>query len=227
MRRLSVLSALTLLASTPAVAQSTEEQQIPTLSIGNPAFAAPGTKEQAPGVPAPHQTNVPDQVFVIRATLGGAAEIELGRLAEQKTRNDAVREFARHMIRDHSRADNALSRLDERNGISVPEELDAKQREVSDALSRLSSPEFDIEYMRAQVQNHQRMAQLMEYVIGSGEDAQVQGFAAATLPTVYAHLALARDLLDQVSAQNPRVAAAPPRTVSGMPTPQTPRPLAN
>jgi putative membrane protein len=227
MRRLFASSALTLLALTPAVAQSTEEPKIPTLAIGNPGFAAPGTKEQAPGMPAPHQTNVPDQVFVIRATLGGAAEIELGRLAEQKTRNDAVREFARHMIRDHSRADNALSRLAERNGIAVPEELDAKQQETRDGLARLSSPEFDVEYMRVQVQNHQRMAQLMEYVIGSGEDAQVQGFAAATLPTVYLHLALARDLLDLVSVQNPRVAAAPPHAVSGMPTPQTPRPLAN
>jgi putative membrane protein len=227
MRRVFMSSALALLAVTPAMAQSAESPHTPILSIGNPGFAAPGTKEQAPGVPAPHQTNVPDQVFVIRATLGGAAEIELARLAEQKTPSDAVREFARHMIRDHSRADNALSRLAGRNGISVPEELDAKQREVSDGLARLSGPEFDIEYLRVQVQNHQRMAQLMEYVIGSGEDAQVQGFAAATLPTVYMHLALARDLLDQVSVQNPQVAAAPPRTVSGMPTPQTPRPLAN
>lgn len=227
MRRLFVSSALLLLASIPAIAQSTEKPHTPTLSIGNPGFAAPGTKEQAPGVPAPHQTNVADQVFVIRATLGGAAEIELARLAEQKARNDGVREFARHMIRDHSRADDALSRLAEGNGIAVPEELDAKQREIGDGLSRLSGPEFDIEYMRVQMQNHQRMAQLMEYVIGSGENPQVQGFAAATLPTVYMHLALARDLLDQISRQNPQVAAAPPSEVSGMPTPQTPRPLAN
>ena len=227
MRRLFVSSALMLLALTPAIAQLTEKSHTPTLSIGNPGFAAPGTKEQAPGVPAPHQTNVADQVFVIRATLGGAAEIELARLAERKTRSDAVREFARHMIRHHARADDALSRLAERNGIPVPEELDAKQHEISDGLARLSGPEFDIEYMRVQVQSHQRMAQLMEYVIGSGEDAQVQGFAAAALPAVYRHLAMARDVLDRLSVQNPRVAAAPPRIVSGMPTPQTPRPLAS
>jgi putative membrane protein len=227
MRRLFVSSALVLLALTPAIAQSAEKPHTPALGIGNPGFAAPGTKEQAPGVPAPHQTNVPDQVFVIRATLGGAAELELARLAEHKTRNDAVREYAQHMIRDHSRADNALSGLAEANGIPVPEELDAKQREIREGLSRLSGPEFDIEYLRLQVQNHQRMAQLMEYVIGSGEDAQVQHFAAASLPTVFMHLAMARDLLDRVSVQNPRVAAAPPRLVSGMPTPQTPRPLAN
>ena len=227
MRHLFVSSALTLLALTPSIAQSTEESNAPTLGIGNPGFAAPGTKEQAPGVPAPHQPNVPDQVFVIRATLGGAAEIELARLAEHKTRNDAVREFARHMFSDHSRADNTLSRLAERDGISVPEELDAKHQHVRDGLSRLSGPEFDIEYLRVQVQNHQRMAQLMEYVIGSGEDAQVQAFATATLPKVFMHLAMARELLDQVSRQNPQVAAAPPRAVTGMPTPQTPRPVSN
>jgi putative membrane protein len=227
MRHLFVSSVLTLLALPPAIAQSTEESNTPTLGIGNPGFAAPGTKEQAPGVPAPNQPNVPDQVFVIRATLGGAAEIELARLAEQQTRNDAVREFARQMFRDHSRADNTLSRLAERDGISVPEELDAKHQHVLEGLSRLSGPEFDIEYLRVQVQNHQRMAQLMEYVIGSGEDAQVQAFAAASLPKVFVHLAMARELLEEVSRQNPQVAAAPPHAVSGMPTPQTPRPLSN
>jgi putative membrane protein len=227
MRLLFVVSALMLLAMIPAIAQSTAQSNTPTLGLYNPGFAAPGTKEQAPGVPAPHQPNVADQVFVIRATLGGAAEIELARLAEQRTGNDGVREFARHMFRDHSRADNTLSRLAERDGISVPEELDEKHQHVRDGLSRLNGPEFDIEYLRLQVQNHQRMAQLMEYVIGSGEDAQVQAFAAATLPTVFKHLAMARALLEEVSRQNPQVAAAPPRAVSGMPTPQTPRPLSN
>jgi putative membrane protein len=227
MRRLFVSSALMLLALTQAIAQSTERPHTPTPGIGNPGFAAPGTKERAAGVPSPHQTNVADQVFVTRATLGGAAEIELARLAEQKTRNDGVREFARHVMRDHSRADDALSRLAEADGIPVPEELDAKQHQIRDGLSRLNGPEFDIEYLRLQLQNHQRMAQLMQYVIGSGKDAQVQRFAAATLPTVFMHLAMARDLLDRVSVQNPRLAAAPPRLVSGMPTPQTPRPLAN
>jgi putative membrane protein len=131
------------------------------------------------------------------------------------------------MIRDHSQADNALSKLAEGDEIPVPEQLDAKQRQVRDGLSRLSGPEFDIEYLRLQVQGHQRMAQLMEYEIGSGADAQVQGFAAATLPTVFRHLAMARDLLDRVSQQNPQVAAEPPRKVSGMPTPQTPRATLN
>jgi putative membrane protein len=77
--------------------------------------------------------------------------------------------------------------------------------------------------LRTQVQNHQRMAQLLEYEIGSGADAQIRDFASGALPKVFVHLAVARDLLDQVSRQNPQLAATPPRKVSGMPTPQTPR----
>jgi putative membrane protein len=222
MRLVFVSSALTLLALNPAVAQSTEKPNA-TLSIGNPGFAAPGTKEQAPGVPAPHQANVPDQVFVIQAILGDAAEIELAQLAEQKTRSEPVREFAREMMRDHSQANDTLNKLAEEEGIPVPEPLDAEHRHVRDGLRSLTGPEFDIEYLRIQVQDHQRMAQLTQYEIGSGEDTRVQGFASATLPKIFRHLAMARDLLDQVSLQNPRLAAAPPNKVSGMPTPQTPR----
>jgi putative membrane protein len=227
MRVVFASSALILLALTPAIAQSMDKPHTPTLGIGNPGFAAPGMKEQASGAPAPHRANVPDQAFVIRATLGGAAEVELARLAEQKTRSDQVREFARKMIQDHSQADDALSKLAEGDGISVPEQLDAEHRYIRDALSSLTGPEFDIEYLRLQVQDHQRMAQLMEYEIGSGEDAAMQGFASATLPTVFMHLAMARELLDRVSLQNPQLAAAPPRKVSGMPTPQTARPPSN
>jgi predicted outer membrane protein len=187
MRHFSVSSALMLLALSPAIANR-QRSHIPR----HLALARRRGRRSKPRA-CRHRTSQirRTKLFVIRATLGGAAEIELARLAEQRTRNNGVREFARHMFRDHSRVDNSLSRLAERDGISVPEEIDAKHQHVRDGLSRLTGLEFDIEYPRLQAQNRQRMAQLMEYVIGSGEDAQVQAFAAATLPTVFMHLAMA------------------------------------
>jgi putative membrane protein len=223
MRLLFVSPALILLALTPAIAQSMQKPRSAPPAISNRGSAAPGTKEQAPGMPAPHLANLPDQVFVTRATRGGAAAIELARLAEQKTRSEPVRQFARQVIKDHSQANDALGKLAEEDGVPAPDQLEAEHRHVRDALGSLAGPEFDIEYLRTQVQNHQRMAQLLEYEIGSGADAQVRDFASGALPKVFVHLAMARDLLDQISRQNPQVAAAPPRKVSGMPAPQTPR----
>src|SRR6267378_1323183 len=162
MRRLFVSSALMLLALTPAIAQSMQKPRSAPPAIGNRGFAAPGTKEQAPGVSAPHQA------FIVRAARRGAAEIELARLAEQKARSEPVRQFARLMIRDHSQANDALGKLAGEDGVPAPDQFYAEHRPVRDALSSLSGAEFDIEYLRMQVQNHQRMAQLLEYEIGSG-----------------------------------------------------------
>src|SRR6266481_5951553 len=152
MRLPFVSPALMLLALTPAIAQSMQKPRSAPPAIGNRGSAAPGTKEQAPGMPMPHQANLPDQVFVIRATRGGAAAIELARLAEQKTRSEPVRQFARLLIRDHSQANDALGKLAEEDGVPAPDQFDAEYRPVRDALSSLSGPEFDIEYLRMQVQ---------------------------------------------------------------------------
>jgi putative membrane protein len=219
MRFLLMSSTLASLALGPAAAQVRDSNN---LSIGNPGGAVPGVQQQAPGVPAPHQPNQADRVFIITASMGGAAEIELAKLAEQKTQNDSVRTFAQRMVQDHSDANAQLAKLAESDHIVI-DQPDPEHKQVHDGLEGLTGPEFDIEYLRAQLQDHQRAVQLLEYEIGSGEDADIQGLASKLLPTVLMHLEMARDTLAQASAENPRIAAQPPK-VTGMPTPQTPRP---
>jgi putative membrane protein len=249
----SVLSALAL-SSALTLAQAPDRPRIPIPPVPNlgapapgspapspngpnahgPGSGAPGARQQndsgtrdqrAGAMSAPPQAGSADQTFLARATGCGRDEAELARLAEQKAGSQSVREFARQMVREHGQTNGALSRLTE--GEAVPDQPDPERRQIRDALAGLGGPEFDIEYMRQQVQAHQRMAQLMEYEIGSGKDAQVQRFASDALPKVYAHLAMARQLLDQVSMQHPQIAAAPPRKATGMPTPQTPRATLN
>ena len=223
MRLPFVSSALTVLTLTSAIAQSTDKPHNPA-PPHNPGFAAPGANERNPGAtPAPHQANSADQVFIIDATRANHAETRLARLAEQNADSESVREFARQMIRGHKRTNDALNSLTEGEGIPDSDQPDPERRQIYDALSNLSGPEFDIEYLRTQVQAHQRMAQLLQYEIGSGSDAEVQRFASGALPRIFIHLAKAQQLLDRVSVRNLQIAAAPPRKLSGMPTQQTPR----
>jgi putative membrane protein len=215
-------SALTMLVLTSAIAQSTDRPRNPPPR--NPGFATPGTNEESTGaMPAPHQANSADQVFILAASRAGHAGIRLARLAEESADSESVREFARQMIRGYTRTNDVLNRLTEEGGVPAPDRPDPERRQIHDALSKLSGPEFDIEYLRTQVQAHQRMAQLLEYEIGSGSDAEAQRFASDALPNVFIHLAKAQQLLDRVSTRNLQIAAAPPRKVSGMPRPQTPR----
>lgn len=231
--RVLMSSALTALALTCAIAQTPDRPRSPALP-GHPGMAAPGAnpapgakERNESGMPASRQPNTADQTFIAQATRGGLAQVEMARLAEQKAGSQSVREFARQIITDHEQTNRGLHGLAESDGAPAPDQLDTENRQARDALGRLSGAEFDIEYLRLQVQAHQRMAQLMEYVIGSGADPQVRRFASTALPKVFTHLAMAQQLLDQTSMQNPQVAGQPPRKASGMPTPQTPRANAN
>jgi putative membrane protein len=226
MHRAPLASALTVLAVTSTLAQPADRPRAP--GSPGPAVpgmnAAPGAREENRSTGAPRQTgsNAADQAFLARAAQSSLAEIELARLAEQNAVSPSVREFARRMITDHEQMSRSLQALAEGGG-SAADQLDAGHREVRDALARLSGAAFDIEYLRQQVQAHQRLATLLQYVIGSGTDLQVKRVASDSLPKVLTHLAVAQQLLDQMSMQNPQIAGAPPRSVSGMPTLQTPR----
>jgi putative membrane protein len=226
MHHAPLASALTVLAVTSVLAQPADRPRAP----GSPAPAvpgmngSPGAREENRGPAAPRQSgaSAADQAFLTRATQSSLAETELARLAEQKAGSPSVREFARRMITDHEQMSRALRALTEGGGPAA-DQMDGEHREIRDGLARLSGAQFDIEYLRQEVQAHQRMATLLQYVIGSGKDVQVQRVAADSLPAVFTHLAVAQQLLDQISMQNPQVAGAPPRSVSGMPTLQTPR----
>jgi putative membrane protein len=175
------------------------------------------------GLAAPsdaRQTNQADRTFLLAAAIGSLAEVEFGRIAEQKSHSDPVRMFARRMMRDHSDASNALLQLSRDDQVQLINQLDPDHQQVYDSLDRVDGPEFDIEYLRLQIQDHQRAVQLLEYEIGSGEDPDLKGFAAKTLPMVFTHLRVSRNLLAEASAQHPQIASAPSR-ISGLPTPQT------
>ena len=194
MRCTIIIATLTALAAVPASAQ-----------FGNPGGLDPGTRESEPGVPMPDQTNVPDRLFTTLAAQGGMAEVDLGKLAQQKSGNDAVTAFAQRMIDDHGKSNAQLAQLAKQAGLPLPTEPAPDQIDMRQRLSALNGTTFDAEYMRVQVTDHQKTVQLLLWVIASGENADLQRFASGTLPEVVHHLQLAQILVSQLTG-----AAAPP-----------------
>jgi putative membrane protein len=171
--------------------------------LGNPGTATPGTGQAAPGIPAPHQTNVTDRLFARLAATGGKAEVGLAQLAEQKAVSSAVKDFARMMGEDHSKANDKLAALAQAAGIPLPGDLDPDHKAVREKLEKVSGADFDAAYILAQIEDHQKTVQLLEWEIGSGEDAPLQQFAAETLPIVLGHLRRAQEVASQLTGQTP------------------------
>lgn len=191
---------------------------------GNPIGMPAGTTMKAPGVPAPYQANTADRVFANQLAIGGLAEVNLGKLAEQRGHDQAVKHFAKHMVSDHEAANNRLMAVVKGDGFALPRELDADHRAVGERLGKLNGADFDVAYMAAQLEDHQKTVQLLEYEIGSGEDQNLKNFAAETLPVVWKHLQMARAIVEKTTPMAPAASAAPPGTPGVTPAigPQTP-----
>ena len=61
-----------------------------------------------------------DATFTTRAAAAGMAEVELGRLAEQKAENAAVKAFAKKLVIDHTVSNAELKKLADQEKIALP-----------------------------------------------------------------------------------------------------------
>ena len=135
-----------------------------------------------------------DQKFLTEAAMGGMMEVEMGRWAAQIGTSDAVKQFGRRMVEDHSRANEELKQLATAKGVTLPTTLDEKhQREVS-KLARMKGADFDKAYSKKMLSDHQKDVAAFEKQSTSGSDAEVKAFATKVLPTLQEHLTQAKAL---------------------------------
>lgn len=135
-----------------------------------------------------------DQSFVTQVGQGGAAEVELGKTAQMQGTSDAVKQFGKQMVADHTSAGEALGRAATADGLTVPAEPSASQKATGEQMKALKGTAFDNAYATAMVKDHKETIALFEKEAKSGQSANVKAFAEKTLPTLKAHLKMAEDL---------------------------------
>ncbi len=129
-----------------------------------------------------------DNAFAMKAAGANMAEVELGKLALQKSMRDEVKTFAQQMVDDHSKALDELKGLAGSKNITLPSDLDAEHKMLSERLSKLSGAAFDRAYMEAMVDGHRKVAAAVRTESQSGSDPELKAWATKTLPKVEAHL---------------------------------------
>lgn len=136
-----------------------------------------------------------DKKFMMEAAAGGMAEVELAKLALDKSANDDVKKYAQQMIDDHTKAGDELKEVATMKNVMLPTGPDAKHMALMAKMRSLSSAEFDKMYIKeAGVNDHAKMEKLFMKESTGGKDADTRGFASKTLPTVQMHLKMARDM---------------------------------
>ncbi|HZR79492.1 MAG TPA: DUF4142 domain-containing protein [Candidatus Binatia bacterium] len=140
--------------------------------------------------------------FLNEAAIGGIAEVQLAKIAEQRARSPQVKQFAQTMDRDHSRANERLAEVAKKVGVQVPDQLDPDHQQLADRLTKLEADDFDADYMKAMVDDHEKDVAAFQQATQS-KDTEVAKFAEETLPVLRRHLEMARQIDNQVTMRGP------------------------
>lgn len=135
-----------------------------------------------------------DATFMKKLAEGNLAEVDAGRLARQKSDNQSIKDFAEEMVKDHSKNSSELKSLAASHGVEVPTTIDSEHASQSAKLGKASGKDFDSEYVKAQVRDHEKTVALLQQEIHGGQNSAVKDFAQKTLPVVNHHLAMAKQL---------------------------------
>jgi putative membrane protein len=139
-----------------------------------------------------------DARFLQKAAADGMAEVELGKLAQQKGMRDEVKQFATRMVEDHGKANEELKSIASSNGVSLPAGPDKSHAKEMRKLEKLAGGDFDRAYMKLMVKDHRKDVDEFREHARSKRDNDAKAFAAKTLPTLETHHAMASATRDIV-----------------------------
>ncbi|MET3915592.1 putative membrane protein [Variovorax sp. OAS795] len=123
------------------------------------------------------------------------AEIETGKLAQEKASNGEVKKFAQTMVDDHTKALTELQDIASKKGVQLPTETDTKHKASATALKALNGDSFDKRYMSTVgVSDHKKTHEMLQKVERSANDPDLKAYAAKTLPVVHGHLTTAQQI---------------------------------
>jgi putative membrane protein len=139
-----------------------------------------------------------DQTFIKDAIEGNLAEVQMGKLAQDKGQSDGVKSFGQMLVTDHTDANQKATAVANQIGVTPPTEPNAKQKALYEKMSKLSGPAFDREFAKAMVQDHKEDIQKFQQEAKKQNDP-VGNFANQTLPTLQKHLQQAEALTNNKS----------------------------
>jgi putative membrane protein len=160
---------------------------------------APGALAQSRIGPAtrPAPTPTTAKAFIDAAASADALEIASSRLALSRSKSQPIRDFATHMIDEHTMTTNALMAAVQLENLPPPASPsgDSQKGAMMDALTQASlGSEFDDRYIALQRQAHQDALALHRNYAANGDNAALRDLAADTSARIADHLAMANSL---------------------------------
>jgi putative membrane protein len=143
------------------------------------------------------QADKDSQKFIKAAIEGDIGEIDVGKLAQEKSQSEAVKQYGAMLVKDHgehrAKAEEVASQL----GVKPPTGSSIGSKTTYAKLKLLSGASFDRSFAKAMVKDHQE--DIKKFQKESSRNDPAGKLAKESLPTLQKHLQAAQSLEKQTA----------------------------
>ena len=143
-----------------------------------------------------------EQDFMMKATQAHLSDMDMARLAMQKSENSDVRDFANMIQRDHTNAVEDLTDLMKDKNVSQPSTLTPEAKLDIEKMTGLSGAEFDREFVNMMVSDHQKAVEMFRDIASIAQNPDIKKYAEDLLPKLEMHLEKAQKLQSKLFGGN-------------------------
>jgi putative membrane protein len=190
----ALFATLTAMAQAPGAGGGAQPQQPMPQQPGQTTSPANSPTGMPTDPTAPTQGSYSDQSFVKSALENSAAEQQLGQLAQQKSPSEDVKKYAVEMVRIHMQLDEQIKPLAKHLGVSEPKGPSKKEKQEIAKLEALSGPQFDEEYIRVMVKDHQKVVKDFKNQAEITQDPNVKQAAQSDATVFEQHLRVIQEI---------------------------------
>lgn len=142
--------------------------------------------------------------FAEAAAVSDMYEVEAGKIAQQRSLNPSVKEFAAKMMTAHTATTEKLKSAlaASHPEIVPPAHVDDRRQGMLDELRGAKGADFDGRYMAQQIDAHKEALILMQGYAKNGDTASIKKLASKTAPVVQTHLNMAEKIQSTLNKQS-------------------------
>ena len=138
--------------------------------------------------------NSTDETFIKQAAADGKGEVKVAGLAVKKADSAAVRAFAEMIVKDHTAANEELTKLAASKGVELSAVIAPSNASTFQKLEKYSGADFDKEFLATMVSDHKKCVSSFETEAKDAKDGDLKAWAEKMLPALKTHLEKANEL---------------------------------
>jgi putative membrane protein len=129
-----------------------------------------------------------DSEFLVDQAEINLAEIELGKLAQQKGTNPEVKKYGKMLVDEHTKAASEVSALAKAKNFTLPTSLTEEGQEEYKKLNEKTGLDFDKKFVDMMVDGHEKAIDKLQKASKDATDADVKLWASNNIAGLTAHL---------------------------------------